>query len=295
MFTGSIVALITPFQNGQVDELALRNLIRFHLANGTDGIVPCGTTGEAVTLTRQEWEHVISVTIDEAKGKIPVIAGTGTNDTVKTIEMTRYAQTAGADGALIVTPYYNKPTQRGLVAHYTQIARKVDLPLVVYNVPSRTGGNVLPETMAELSQIETIVAVKEASGDLEQIGLISAYCGEQITILSGDDTLTLPILSVGGKGVISVVANIVPQDVSDLLAHYNAGRHADALRAFLRLLPLSKAMFIETNPIPVKTAAAILGLATDEMRLPLVSMLEEQRVQLTDFLRRYGLLNMASA
>lgn len=295
MFTGSIVALITPFQNGQVDELALRNLIRFHLSHGTNGIVPCGTTGEAVTLTRKEWEHVISVTIDEVKGKIPVIAGTGTNDTVKTVEMTRYARSAGADGALIVTPYYNKPTQRGLVAHYTQIARQVDLPLVVYNVPSRTGGNVLPETMIELSQIDTIVAVKEASGDLEQIGLISAYCGEHITILSGDDTLTLPILSVGGKGVISVVANIVPQDVSDLLAYYNAGRHADALRVFLRLLPLSKAMFIETNPIPVKTAAAILGLATDEMRLPLVSMLEEQRTQLTEFLRTYGLLNMATA
>ncbi|SVC65231.1 uncharacterized protein METZ01_LOCUS318085, partial [marine metagenome] len=222
MFTGSIVALITPFREGAVDESALRNLIRFHLENGTNGIVPCGTTGEAVTLTRKEWEQVVSVTIEEVRGKIPVIAGAGTNDTAKTIDMARYARSAGADGALVVTPYYNKPTQRGLVAHYTEIAQGVDIPIVVYNVPSRTCANVLPGTLAELAQIDTIVAVKEASGDLEQIGLIGALCGDLITILSGDDTLTLPILSVGGQGVISVVANIVPQDVARVVALYLA-------------------------------------------------------------------------
>jgi len=290
MFTGSIVALITPFREGSVDESALRNLIRFHLENGTNGIVPCGTTGEAVTLTRKEWEQVVSVTIEEVNGKIPVIAGAGTNDTAKTIDMARYARSAGTDGALIVTPYYNKPTQRGLVAHYTEIAQRVDVPIVVYNVPGRTCANMLPRTLAELAQIDTIVAVKEASGDLEQIGLIGALCGDRITILSGDDTLTLPILSVGGQGVISVVANIVPQDVSRVVALYLAGEHENALRYFYRLLPLSKAMFIETNPIAVKTAAAIMGLTNEDMRLPLVPMDGEHRSQLTAALHAYGLM-----
>ncbi|MEE2708938.1 MAG: 4-hydroxy-tetrahydrodipicolinate synthase [Gemmatimonadota bacterium] len=295
MFTGSIVALITPFREGAVDESALRNLIRFHLENGTNGIVPCGTTGEAVTLTRKEWEQVVSVTIEEVGGKIPVIAGAGTNDTAKTIDMARYARSAGADGALVVTPYYNKPTQRGLVAHYTEIAQGVDIPIVVYNVPSRTCANVLPGTLAELAQIDTIVAVKEASGDLEQIGLIGALCGDLITILSGDDTLTLPILSVGGQGVISVVANIVPQDVARVVALYLAGEHENALQHFYRLLPLSKAMFIETNPIPVKTAAAIMGLTEEDMRLPLVPMEGEHRSQLTAALCAYGVMEEVPA
>lgn len=295
MFTGSIVALITPFQDGAVHEPTLRNLIRFHLENGTSGIVPCGTTGEAVTLSRKEWERVIAVTIEEVAGRIPVIAGAGTNDTAKTVDMVRYARSAGADGALVVTPYYNKPTQRGLIAHYTEITNRVDLPIVVYNVPSRTGGNVLPETLAQLAEIDTIVAVKEASGNLEQIGLIGALCGDRITILSGDDTLTLPVLAVGGKGVISVVANIVPRDVADMVGHYEEGRHTDALQAFYRLLPLSKAMFIETNPIPVKTAAAILGLAGEEMRLPLVGMDEPNRIRLNQALRVYGITEGALA
>ena len=290
MFTGSIVALITPFRDGAVDKPTLRNLVRFHLENGTNGIVPCGTTGEAVTLTRQEWEQVITVTIEEVDGRIPVIAGAGTNDTAKTIDMTRYAKSAGADGALIVTPYYNKPTQRGLIAHYTEIAQKVDIPLVVYTVPGRTGANVLPETLAELARLDTIVAVKEASGDLEQIALIGALCEDRITILSGDDTLTLPILSVGGQGVISVVANIVPQDVARVVALYRAGQHDNALQYFYRLLPLSKAMFIETNPIPVKTAAAILGLTGEDMRLPLISMDASNRSRLTEALQSYGLM-----
>lgn len=289
MFTGSIVALITPFHNGEVDEPALRNLIRFHLDNGTNGIVPCGTTGEAVTLSRTEWEQVVSVTIEEVNGRIPVIAGAGTNDTARTIDMVRYARSAGANGALVVTPYYNKPTQRGLIAHYTEIAQHADLPLVVYNVPSRTGGNVLPETMAALAQIDTVVAVKEASGDLEQMGMIGALCGDRVTILSGDDTLTLPVLSIGGQGVISVVANIVPRDVADMISAYMQGRHDEALQAFYRLLPLSKAMFIETNPIPVKTAAGMMGLTTDEMRLPLVSMEDTNRTQLADVLHNYGI------
>ena len=290
MFTGSIVALITPFRDGAVDKPTLRNLVRFHLENGTNGIVPCGTTGEAVTLTRQEWEQVITVTIEEVDGRIPVIAGAGTDDTAKTIDMTRYAKSAGADGALIVTPYYNKPTQRGLIAHYTEIAQKVDIPLVVYTVPGRTGANVLPETLAELARLDTIVAVKEASGDLEQIALIGALCEDRITILSGDDTLTLPILSVGGQGVISVVANIVPQDVARVVALYRAGQHDNALQYFYRLLPLSKAMFIETNPIPVKTAAAILGLTGEDMRLPLISMDASNRSRLTEALQSYGLM-----
>lgn len=290
MFTGSIVALITPFRDGAVDESTLRHLIRFHLDNGTDGIVPCGTTGEAVTLTRSEWERVVNITIEEVAGRIPVIAGAGTNDTAKTVELVQYARSAGATGALVVTPYYNKPTQRGLIAHYSEIAHRVDLPLIVYNVPGRTGVNVLPETLAEMSEIESIVAVKEASGNLEQIGLIGALCGDRITILSGDDTLTLPVLSVGGRGVISVVANIVPRDVAELVRLYGTGHHAAALRLFYRQLPLSKAMFIETNPIPVKTAAALLGLAREDMRLPMVPMEEGNRARLALALRAYGLM-----
>jgi 4-hydroxy-tetrahydrodipicolinate synthase len=289
MFTGSIVALITPFENGEVDESALRRLIRFHLEQGTDGIVPCGTTGEAVTLSRSEWERVVAVTVEEVGRRIPVLAGAGTNDTARTAEMVRYAKTAGADGALVVTPYYNKPTQRGLIAHYTEIARRADLPLIVYNVPGRTACNVLPETMAELARIDTVVAVKEASGNLEQIAKIGALCGDRITILSGDDALTLPILAVGGQGVISVVANIVPADVARMVRAYRAGQFAEALRDHYRLLPLSQAMFIETNPIPVKTAAGILGLAREDMRLPLVPMSPENRKKLEAALQAYGL------
>ncbi|MBM3262876.1 MAG: 4-hydroxy-tetrahydrodipicolinate synthase [candidate division Zixibacteria bacterium] len=295
MFTGSIVALITPFRDGQVDESALRRLVRFHVENGTDGIVPCGTTGEAVTLGRSEWERVVNITLEETAGRIPVIAGAGTNDTAKTVELVRYARSAGATGALVVTPYYNKPTQRGLIAHYAEIAHRVDLPLIVYNVPGRTGVNVLPETLAEVMQIDAVVAVKEASGNLEQIGLIGALCGDRITLLSGDDTLTLPVLSVGGRGVISVVANIIPRDVADMVRLYANGHHADALERFRRQLPLSKAMFIETNPIPVKTAVGLLGLAGEDMRLPLVPMEEGNRAKLARTLCAYGLLQEAAA
>lgn len=295
MFTGSIVALITPFRDGAVDETALRQLIHFHLENGTDGIVPCGTTGEAVTLSQAEWERVVSITIEEVGGRIPVIAGAGTNDTARTVELVRYARNAGATGALIVTPYYNKPTQRGLVAHYTEIATRVDLPIVVYSVQGRTGVNVLPETMLELAQIDSVVAIKEASGNLEQIGLIAALCGDRVTLLSGDDTLTLPVLSVGGRGVISVVANIVPREVSDLVRLYTTGAHSEALQLFYRLLPLSKAMFIETNPIPVKTAAEALGLAPGTLRLPLVPMEEGNRTRLMRALQAFGLVEGVAA
>lgn len=295
MFTGSIVALITPFRDGAVDETALRQLIHFHLENGTDGIVPCGTTGEAVTLSQTEWERVVSITIEEVGGRIPVIAGAGTNDTARTVELVRYARNAGATGALIVTPYYNKPTQRGLVAHYTEIAARVDLPIIVYSVQGRTGVNVLPETMVELAQIDSVVAIKEASGNLEQIGLIAAMCSDRVTLLSGDDTLTLPVLSVGGRGVISVVANIVPREVSDLVRLYTSGAHAEALQLFYRLLPLSKAMFIETNPIPVKTAAEVLGLAPGGLRLPLVPMEEANRARLLRALHAFGLAGGVAA
>lgn len=295
MFTGSIVALITPFRDGAVDETALRQLIQYHLENGTDGIVPCGTTGEAVTLSQAEWERVVSITIEEVGGRIPVIAGAGTNDTARTVELVRYARNAGATGALIVTPYYNKPTQRGLVAHYTEIATRVDLPIVVYSVQGRTGVNVLPETMVELAQIDSVVAIKEASGNLEQIGLIAAMCGDRVTLLSGDDTLTLPVLSVGGRGVISVVANIVPREVADLVRLYTTGAHAEALQLFYRLLPLSKAMFIETNPIPVKTAAEVLGLAPGGLRLPLVPMEEGNRTRLMRALHAFGLVEGVAA
>ena len=295
MFTGSIVALITPFQQDTIDEAALRRLIHFHLEQGTDGIVPCGTTGEAVTMTPEEWERVITITVEEVAGQVPVVAGAGGNDTARVIDMVRTVKTLGADGALVVTPYYNKPPQAGLIAHYTAIARQVEIPLVVYNVPSRTGCNILPETMAEMAEIDTIVAIKEASGDLEQVGMIGALCGDRITILSGDDGLTVPIMSVGGQGVISVAANVAPAEVTRLVALYRKGEVAEALQLHYRLLPLFKAMFIETNPIPAKTAAGLMGLAPDTVRLPLVPMAAANRASLEQTLRTCGLLEGVSA
>ncbi|MBI4553779.1 MAG: 4-hydroxy-tetrahydrodipicolinate synthase [Candidatus Latescibacteria bacterium] len=270
MLTGSIVALVTPFRDGQIDETGLRRLLRMHLEHETDGIVPCGTTGEAVTLSHEEYERVIAITVEEVGGRIPVIAGAGTNDTAKTIAMSRYAQSAGVDGLLIVTPYYNRPTQRGLVAHYRAIAASTNLPIIMYNVPSRTGTNLLPETVAELAQVDQIVGIKEASGNLDQVSAIVHRCGDGFTVLSGDDSLTLPILAVGGKGVISVTANIAPREVARMVRAFREGNSAEARRLHNHLFPVSRALFVETNPGPVKAALALMGLISGEMRLPLV-------------------------
>jgi 4-hydroxy-tetrahydrodipicolinate synthase len=271
-----MVAMVTPFKDGKVDEPKIRGLVEFHIKNGTDAIVPCGTTGESATLSHEEHNKVVEVTIDAARERIPVIAGTGSNSTSEAIELTKHAKEAGADGALIITPYYNKPTQRGLYLHYKKIANEVDIPLILYNVPGRTGVNLMPQTVADLTPIDNIVAIKEASGNLKQIGEIINLCGDKISLLSGDDFTTLPILCLGGKGVISVVANLVPADTAALIDEFNKGNIETARRIHYRLLPLCEAMFLETNPIPIKTAMALCGmLDSSELRLPLSAMSDQ--------------------
>jgi 4-hydroxy-tetrahydrodipicolinate synthase len=289
MFEGSIVALVTPFKNGKVDEGKLAELVDFHIKNGTSGIVPCGTTGESATLTHEEHNRVIEVVIKAAKGKMPVIAGTGSNSTAEAIELTKFAEKAGADAALLLSPYYNKPTQRGLYMHYKAVADSVKIPIIPYNIQSRTAVNIEPETFQKLAQIKNIVGVKESSGNLEQISRIRYLCGPDFAILSGDDALTLPILAIGGTGVISVAANIVPREVADMVAAFKEGDIKKARELHYKLLPLVKALFIETNPIPVKTAMELVGMIEPELRLPLCHMSEENLAKLAEALKKYGL------
>ncbi|MGB9080916.1 MAG: 4-hydroxy-tetrahydrodipicolinate synthase, partial [Desulfuromonadaceae bacterium] len=253
MFKGSIVAIVTPFRNGAVDEQKLRELVDFQIENGTDAIVACGTTGEASTLDYEEHMDVIRIVFEQAKGRVPVIAGTGSNSTVEAIELTQKAKDMGVAGVLLVTPYYNKPTQEGLVRHYTAIADAVDIPLILYNVPGRTGVNMLPETVARLAPHKNIVAIKEATGSLQQASEIIALCGDQIDVFSGDDFITFPMMACGAVGIISVLANIMPRTVADLVDAFFAGKMEEARQLHLRLLKISNAMFIESNPVPVKT------------------------------------------
>ncbi len=288
MFAGSIVALVTPFKDGEVDLKKLEELIEFHVREGTSAISPCGTTGESPTLSHEEHEKVISEVVRMVRGRVPVIAGTGSNNTREALRLTRYARKAGADGALVITPYYNKPTQEGLYRHFKTLAEEADIPIVLYNVPSRTGVSTSPETVARLAELKNIVAIKEASGSLDQISAILRLC--DITVLSGEDSLILPILSIGGKGVISVVANIVPGDTRAVIDSFFKGDLETARKAHDRLYPLTKAMFIETNPIPVKTAMRVLGRLNGEMRLPLCDMAGAHEQQLTEALKDYGLL-----
>lgn len=290
MFTGSIVALVTPFKDGEVDLKKLGELIEFHVREGTNAISPCGTTGESPTLSHEEHEKIISEVVQRVQGRIPVIAGTGSNNTREALRLTKYAHKEGASGALVITPYYNKPTQEGLYRHFKLLAEEADIPIVLYNVPSRTGISISPETVARLAELKNIVAIKEASGSLDQVTAILGLC--DITVLSGEDSLILPILSVGGKGVVSVVANIVPRETSAMISSFLKGELETeaAKKAHHRLYPLTKAMFIETNPIPVKTAMRILGRLNGEMRLPLCEMTEAHERQLTKALNDYGLL-----
>lgn len=289
-FKGSLVAMVTPFKYGQVDEAKIKELVEFHIANGTDVIIPCGTTGESPTLSHDEHKKVVDVTIRAADGRVPVVAGTGSNSTAEAIDLTEHAKKAGADGALMVVPYYNKPTQRGLIEHYKAVAEAVDIPIILYNVPGRTGVNMLPETVAALADLPNIVAIKEASGNLEQMTQVIKLCGDKLVVLSGDDTLTLPLMAVGGKGVVSVVANIVPKDVADMTHAFLKGDWKRAQELHLRLFPLCQAMFYETNPIPIKTALALIGKINGELRLPLCAMSEANLKRLKDAMRAYGLL-----
>ncbi len=291
MFKGSIVALVTPFKNDKIDEKKLKELIDFQIKNGTAGIVPCGTTGESATLSTAEHERVIEITIEQVNKRIPVIAGTGSNSTEEAINLTKHAAASGANASLQVSPYYNRPTQKGLYEHFRAVALSVDIPIILYNIASRTGVNIEPETIEKLAtDCKNIVGVKEASGNLEQMSRIKALCPENFDLISGDDALTLPVLSIGGTGVISVVANIVPGDVANLVKEFEKGNVRKAQGLHYKLLPLVKAMFIETNPIPVKTAMGLLGMCEPDVRLPLCEMLPENLEKLKKALRDYGLL-----
>jgi len=285
-FHGSITALVTPFKKGKIDEKALVGIVKHQIACGTDGLVPVGTTGESPTLSHEEHRRVIRIVVEAAAKKVPVIAGTGSNSTDEAVSLTRFAKKAGAQGALLAAPYYNKPTQEGLYRHYAAVA-KTDLPIVLYNIPGRSVVNISPETIARLSKISNVIAVKEASGSMDQTSHILSLCG--IDILSGDDSLTLPLMALGAKGVISVLSNILPQEVSGMVDAYFAGDHDRARKAHYKMFPLCRAMFIETNPIPIKRAMKLLGFCSDELRLPLCSMSEPNKKILIQALKNYGL------
>jgi 4-hydroxy-tetrahydrodipicolinate synthase len=290
MFKGSMVAIVTPFKEGKVDEERYRELIDFQISNGTGAIVPCGTTGESATLSMEEHSRVIDIALEAVNGRVPVIAGAGGNNTKEAIQLSKHAKEAGADATLQVTPYYNKPTQEGLYQHFKAIAVAVPLPQVLYNVPGRTSVNMLPETVARLADLQEVVAIKEASGNLGQMAEILELAGDKITLLSGDDSVTLPVLALGGKGVISVIANIVPKDSADMIQAWEEGDVTKARELFYKLLPLSKAMFFETNPIPVKTSLGLMGKINEEMRLPLAPMSSNNRERLIKALKDYGLI-----
>jgi 4-hydroxy-tetrahydrodipicolinate synthase len=290
MFEGSFVAIVTPFRNGKVDAKALRSLIEFQIANGTRGIVPCGTTGESATLTHEEHREVVAIAVDACGGRAAVLAGTGSNSTREAIELTQAAEKAGADGSLLITPYYNKPTQEGLFRHFSAVAGETKLPIVLYNVPGRTSVNMLPKTVARLAKIKNIVGIKEASGSMQQIGEVISLCGARFDVLSGDDNLLWPILAIGGKGVISVTANLLPGRVAELCSLAAKRKMDQARELHYRLMKLNDIMFVETNPIPVKTALSLMGKIAPEMRPPLCALSRDSRKQLQSVLREYSLI-----
>jgi 4-hydroxy-tetrahydrodipicolinate synthase len=288
-FAGLTVALVTPFKGGEVDFDTLRALVNWHVEQQTDCLAPVGTTGEAPTLSHDEHEQVIARVVEFAAGRIKVMAGTGSNSTREAIRLTRFAKKVGADGALMVGPYYNKPTQEGYYRHFAAVAEAVDLPVILYNIPGRTGSSMLPETMARLAELPTIVGVKEATGSMDQASQIAALC--DLTILSGDDSLTLPLLSIGGRGVVSVVGNLVPRDMKVLLTAFKNGRLTEAQEWHRRLFPLCRDLLgVATNPIPVKTAMKLLGRDSGEMRLPLCPLDEAGEKRIRRSLQDYGLL-----
>ena len=292
MIHGSIVAIVTPFKNGKVDIKSFQDLIEFQIENGTHGIVPCGTTGESPTLSHEEHEYVIEVTVKTVKKRIPVIAGTGSNSTDEAIRLTKFAERVGADAVLLVVPYYNKPTQEGLYLHFKHIASEVKIPIILYNIPGRSGVNMNPETIARLAKdCKNIIGVKEASGSLQQASNILYLCGMDFILLSGEDTLNFPLLAIGGKGFITVTANVAPGDVAELYNTYARGEFNQARELHYKLFPLNEAMFLETNPIPVKVALALMGKIPNEFRLPLCPMSAGNLEKLKTALREYGLVN----
>lgn len=289
LFRGSGVALVTPFNNAGVDFVQLENLLNWHIQSGTDAIIVCGTTGEPSTMTEDEKKSVIKFAVEKVDKRIPVIAGTGGNNTSEAIEMSRFAQSCGVDGLLVVTPYYNKTTQKGLVTHYTAIADAVNIPIILYNVPGRTGLNMLPSTVAELKKHPNIQAVKEASGDISQIAEIARLCDENFVLYSGNDDQIVPVLSLGGMGVISVVANILPEMTHNMVISFLEGDVKSSRDLQLDLLGLVNSLFIETNPVPVKTALNLMGLKAGELRLPLVEMEDKNKAILMEEMEKMGL------
>ena len=288
-FAGLTTALITPFKDGKVDEAALRELVDFQVEAGTDCVSPVGTTGESPTLTHDEHEQVISVVCEQAAGRVKVMAGTGSNSTTEAVRLTPFAKDAGATGALMVAPYYNKPTQEGFYQHYATVAQAVDIPIILYNIPGRTAANMEPETIARIAKFDNVVAVKESTGSMDQASAILNLC--DLTLLSGDDSLTLPLMSLGGSGVVSVAGNIVPKDVKAMVTAFREGNVAEAQRLHQRLFPLCRDMLgLATNPIPLKAGMKLLGRNNGEVRLPLTPLTDEQVEQLTQTLQRYELL-----
>ena len=289
---GVYPALITPFKkNGEIDLAGFRNNIDYVIEGGVSGIVPCGCTGEAATLSFDEQKRLLEAAVDQADGRVPVIGGSGSNNTREAVELTRYAKEAGASAAMLITPYYNKPGERGQMLHYTTVAEKVDIPIILYNVPSRTGINMMPKTVAELAKIDNIVGIKEASGMLSQVSEIIELTRNNrkpFTVLSGDDNLTIPIMSIGGQGVVSVMANILPKELCAMVKYQAEGDTKRALDAYYRLAPIMRGLFVETNPIPVKAAAGMMGLAAGPMRLPLTELSAENRAKIEAMLKALG-------
>ncbi|MBI2207809.1 MAG: 4-hydroxy-tetrahydrodipicolinate synthase [Candidatus Rokubacteria bacterium] len=290
-FQGSNVAIVTPFRNGKVDEAKLRELVEFHVTHGTDGIVACGTTGEDPGLSHAEHERVVELIVETARKRVFVIAGTGSNSTAHTIELTRHAERAGCDAALVVNPYYNKPTQEGLYRHFRAVAESVAMPIILYNIAGRTAVNAETDTVARLARdCRNIVGVKEASGSLDQMSQVILACGPEFSVLSGDDNVTLPLMAIGGRGVISVIANLLPRETSDMVHAALDGDWKRARDLHYRLFPIARAAFIETNPIPIKEAMAMAGMIEPEFRLPMCRMSDANRTKLKGILESFGLL-----
>jgi len=291
VFRGAFVAIVTPFIDGQIDEQGLVDLIEFHIANGTHGIVPCGTTGESATMSHDEHHRVVELTVKTVNGRVPVVAGSGSNSTSEAIDLTRYAKQAGADGVLMVSPYYNKPSQEGLYQHFKAVAEAVDIPIILYNVPSRTSSNILPETVARLAEIDTIAGIKEATGDLNQISEVIRLCPKDFAVLSGDDFTSMPTVLVGGTGVISVTSNVAPKDMAQMMDAALTGDLARAKELHYKLFPLMKAMFYDTNPVPVKKSLELMGkIRSGTPRLPLYQMNDATLARLKSALADYGLI-----
>jgi 4-hydroxy-tetrahydrodipicolinate synthase len=290
MFSGSMVALVTPFKDGGVDWQSLEGLVDFHIKNGTNGIVPCGTTGESATLDHVEHHEVIKAVVKAVKKRVPVIAGTGSNSTQEAIDLTIGAERAGADGALLISPYYNRPTQEGIYQHYKKVASSVGIPLIIYNIPARTGSKIEPETLARLSEIKNVAGVKEATGSVDQAIDVLRLCGDRLAVYSGEDSLTYSLMALGGKGVISTVANIAPMEMSDLTQACLKGDWETGRKLQFKLVPLIRAVFLETNPIPIKTALSIMGKCRGDLRLPLTPMAESNLNKLRQAMTDFGLI-----